>query len=145
MKFMIYMVILRFFPLTARRNPYIILFFSSYECYKKQESSITLDNFYPVTGQIYQLCFEYPLQAISDSESFLLCEHFPYIIRESVADSRFSFTYVTLGTQGFRPYPNNFFLAITDILSEYIHAHRFQSRCSKLFYIYGIFILSFQH
>ena len=136
--------ILRFFPPTARRTPCIIHFFSSYECYKKQESSITLLVLLS-HEQVFLLGFEYPSQAISDSESFLLCEHFPYIIRESVADSRFSFTYVTLGTQGFRPYPNNFFLAITDILSEYIHAHRFQSRCSKLFYIYGIFILSFQH
>ena len=142
---MIRLYILRFFHL--RLGEILALSISSHHmsAIRKQESSITLDNFYPVTGQIYQLCFEYSSQAISDSESFLLCEHFPYIIRESVADSRFSFTYVTLGTQGFRPYPNNFFLAITDILSEYIHAHRFQSRCGKLFYIYGIFILSFQH
>ena len=142
MKFMFYIYI---FSVSSTYGQEKSLHFSSIStCYKQKSSSITILVLLS-HEQVFLLGFEYPLQAISDSESFLLCEHFPYIIRESVADSRFSFTYVTLGTQGFRPYPNNFFLAITDILSEYIHAHRFQSRCSKLFYIYGIFILPFQH
>ena len=75
---------------TARRNPYIS--HSIPMCYKQKSSSITILVLLS-HEQVFLLGFEHPLQAISDSESFLLCEHFHIRIirlRISVADRRFS-------------------------------------------------------
>lgn len=66
--------------------PYLLV-----RCRAWGELRLLFASFYPVRGQVWQLCMEHLLQAISDSKPFMLSVHFPCdATGESVADRGFS-------------------------------------------------------
>ena len=69
----LFFIILRFFHL---RLGEILAFLNLFQCAINRRVAVSLFLVLLSHEQVFLLGFEHPLQAISDSESFLLCEHF---------------------------------------------------------------------
>ena len=69
-------------------------FLNLFQCAINRRVAVSLFWFYSVTSKFSFLASSTYYKPF-DSESFMLCEHFPYIIRESVADWWFSLFHKT--------------------------------------------------